>query len=437
MPRPARTTVTLIPLGFLLGIDFLLARSVHAQGFDCLRGGSGCGAVRPRDAGVIDPSSLTRSEVLAVQDALIWTGFYNGLKDGRWGAGTESAIREWRRANGLAPDGGSSRDDFQRLLSQAATARGAVGWRTVTDGQTGATVGYPARFLASRPVQDGTDYGGDAGVDIKIRRYRTSLDGIRASLASMARAPDVVAVTYRLDRPNRQVVSYDVASRATVYVRADRVGEDWVGFVIRVQQMPAYDHMIGALSADFDAAGGTATRPLPSDMPTLGPLVMQAAAARGDPAPDGATPRAAEREPPLKRPWDEPVPRQQVGPPASPPARAARSDTAPVGAFSSRDIASIVETSRGNEIRFARDFKGRSFGADGAFKSASESLLGGGYTVTVDTDGGSVLCELSDPAMLNAAVEWNRGRLVSVSGSIKTTLIGALVLDKGCRVTVR
>lgn len=437
MPRPTRTTVALIPLGFLLGICFPLARSVHAQSFDCLRGGSGCGAVLPRDAGVIDPGGLTRSEVLAVQDALIWTGFYNGLKDGGWGAGTKNAIRDWRRANGLAPDGGSSRDDLQRLLSQATAARGAVGWRTVTDGQTGATMGYPARFVAPRPVQDGTDYGGDAGVDIKVRRYRTSLDGIRTSLASMARAPDVVAVNYRFDRPNRQVVSYDVASHATVYVRADRVGEDWVGFVIRVQQAPAYDRMIGAMSADFDAAGGTATRPLPSDMPTLGPLMAQAAAARSDPAPDTATPRAAEREPPPKRPSDEPVPRQQAGPAASPPARAARPDTALVGAFSSRDIASIVETSRGNEIRFARDFKGKSFGADGAFKSASESLLGGGYTVMVDTDGGSVLCELSDPALLNAAVEWNRGQSVSVSGSIRTTTIGALVLDKGCRVTAR
>lgn len=431
----------MIPLAILLGVGILPARPGRAQSFDCLEGGTGCGAARPRNAGVINPNSLTRSEVLTVQDALIWTGVYNGLKDGGWGANTESAIRDWKRANDLAPDTGLSRDELRRLLSQAAAARGVVGWRTVTDQQTGAVVSYPARLLSPRPVQNGTDYGGDDGVDIKVRRYRTSLDGIRASLASMLRAPDVARINYRLDRPNRQVVSYDVTSHATVYVRADRVGEDWVGFVIRVRQAPAYDHMIGALSADFDAVGGTAAPMLPSDMPTLGPLMAQIAAARSDPAPDtAAPPHTAEREPLPKGVSDEPAsPRRQAGlpTPPTPPARAPRSDAAPTVAFSSRDIVSIVETSRGNEIRFARDFKGRSFGADGAFKSASESFMGGGYTVTVDTDGGSVLCELSDPAMLNAAVEWNRGQPVSVSGSIRTTIIGTLVLDKGCRVTAR
>lgn len=96
-----------------------------------------------------------------------------------------------------------------------------------------------------------------------------------------------------------------------------------------------------------------------------------------------------------------------------------------------------METSRGNEMRFVRDFKGRQFGADGIFKSASQSLMGGGYTLTVDTDDGSVVCEISDPTMINAAVDWNRGQSVFVSGSIRTTIIGNLVLEKGCRVSGR
>lgn len=222
-----------------------------------------------------------------MQDALIWTGFYNGLKDGGWGGNTESAFRNWRRANNVAAANVLSDNELSLLLSQGAAARGAVGWRIITDQQTGAVVGYPTRFVTPRAIQNGTDYGGDGGMDIKVRRYRASLDGVRASLTSMARAPDVAVVNYRLDRPNRQVISYDLTSRSTVYVRADRVGEEWVGFVIRVQQEPAYDHITGALSADFNAAG-IATRLLPSEMPTLGPLMAQIAAARGGSAPTPA-----------------------------------------------------------------------------------------------------------------------------------------------------
>ena len=155
----------------------------------------------------------------------------------------------------------------------------AVGWRVLFDEQTGAAIGYPTQYITPRPVENGTDYGGSDGVEIKVRRYRTTVDGIRTSFFTMGHGAEVARVNYRLDRSNRQVISYDLASSSTVYARADRTGEEWVGFVIRVQQVPRYDHLIGALSADFDASGSIAT-PDVNEMPTLRPLLAKVLAAR-------------------------------------------------------------------------------------------------------------------------------------------------------------
>jgi predicted metalloprotease len=107
--------------------------------------------------------------------------------------------------------------------------------------------------------------------------------------------------------------------------------------------------------------------------------------------------------------------------------------------FTNKDIPTIVETSRSNEIRFNRDYKGKIFSDVLPFTRASETWLGGGYRVGFGSKGmggGGVDCQISDPKVLNEVVEWNPGLMVSVTGRIKTTSMGDLQLEN-CDLVVK
>jgi peptidoglycan hydrolase-like protein with peptidoglycan-binding domain len=121
--------------------------------------------------------------------------------------------------------------------------------------------------------------------------------------------------------------------------------------------------------------------------------------------------------------------------PAAPPALV-QTTTAQRADFSAADISIIAETSKTNEIRFGRDYKGRTFADTMVLANISESLNKGTYRVSLKSNlsfgfGGGVDCKLSDPRSLDIAVNWNKGQRVEVSGIIEDTSLGDLVLS-GC-----
>jgi hypothetical protein len=105
--------------------------------------------------------------------------------------------------------------------------------------------------------------------------------------------------------------------------------------------------------------------------------------------------------------------------------------------FTKGDIPLMVETSRTNEIRFDRDYKGKPFSDVLPFRRALEDFFTKGeYTVSFGRAafGGGVDCSISHPTILNQVVEWSPGALVSVNGTIRTTMMGDVVLDN-CQFT--
>jgi hypothetical protein len=105
--------------------------------------------------------------------------------------------------------------------------------------------------------------------------------------------------------------------------------------------------------------------------------------------------------------------------------------------FTKDDIPLMIETSRTNEIRFERDYKGKPFSDVLPFRRALEDFfVKGEYTVSFGTlpFRGGVECSISHPKVLNAVVEWRPGVLVSVRGIVRTTMMGDLVLDN-CQFT--
>src|SRR5262245_16805917 len=97
-----------------------------------------------------------------------------------------------------------------------------------------------------------------------------------------------------------------------------------------------------------------------------------------------------------------------------------------------QDIQRAVDTYKQNEIRFERDFKGRTIGFTWIFYKASSRLFSNGYRVSFGNNG-DVVCTVQDPKVLDQIVEWNKGQKVSVSGTIDDVTFGTLYLQ-GCTI---
>lgn len=66
---------------------------------------------------------LTLSERAEMQQLLAMRGFDPGEADGRFGAKTRAAIRNFQASAGLTPDGFATETVLLRLRGQSATAR--------------------------------------------------------------------------------------------------------------------------------------------------------------------------------------------------------------------------------------------------------------------------------------------------------------------------
>lgn len=264
---------------------------------------------RAQQAREHDPRSMTRTEVQMVQDALIWTSTYIGLKDGGWGRLTAEAARNWRRANDLRLSETFTEAELTLLFRQAIRARDAVGWTMLQEPHTGAWVGYPARLVAPgerrspNPGVFATAFKrGDGTVELDLMRNGMDLSGVRDFMGLVAQGKGVASVGYRLDREHRQVISVDRHDGFTTYFRFDRLGVEWRGFVVSVQKgRDDLSRIIGAVSAEFSPTGRSVIDD-PFDAPVLGPIVNRL---------------MAPMKPPLVT--AAPPPQQVVATPAPPP----------------------------------------------------------------------------------------------------------------------
>jgi hypothetical protein len=99
-------------------------------------------------------------------------------------------------------------------------------------------------------------------------------------------------------------------------------------------------------------------------------------------------------------------------------------------------IQPAIDTHRANQLRFARDYIGRSIEFIWTFHSVREKTFGSGYVVKVGNGsfGGGVECTVTDQALLDTIVEWNKGQKARIYGVIDhVDLIGDLQL-KRCRI---
>jgi hypothetical protein len=117
----------------------------------------------------------------------------------------------------------------------------------------------------------------------------------------------------------------------------------------------------------------------------------------------------------------------------SQPAKVTKVAKTPTRTYGPSDTTLIVETSRSNEARFDRDFKGETFIGTMAFDGLERELLGSGWRVSFRYGGvfDKVDCRVGDQTA-NGMIDWAKGRQVAVTGTIRTTIIGSIELDD-CR----
>lgn len=210
---------------------------------------------------VYDPKDLTKTERQILQDGLIWSGQYYGLLDGGWGPMTQTALNNWRRGKGLPLVPLLTETDIAGLFVEMLQGRDAVNWTFHNDPVTNARIGYPAKHVVVRadPKEGVTHY---VGQDVQMTVARISGDvadvrGILDVLLAEWRKETAVTVSYRLDKPHRQVLSVDRGGRWTTYTRFDNMGDGrWSGFSLSVAaSRNDLGRLIAETSATFDPTG--------------------------------------------------------------------------------------------------------------------------------------------------------------------------------------
>jgi putative peptidoglycan binding protein len=158
--------------------------------------------------------ALPEADRKAIQDALIWSGHYNGVVDGVFGKRTRDAIIAYQTSLKAQADG--TVDAAQAAAMAAATqkVRAAVKFQVFTDDKTGIKIGAPLKILDKR-VDAGdvrlTKADGSVALDLM------SASGADAKLGAMFAAltadKDSRKITLKLSRPDYFVVSGEEAGR--------------------------------------------------------------------------------------------------------------------------------------------------------------------------------------------------------------------------------
>ena len=156
-----------------------------------------------------------------IQEALIWSGHYDGMIDGRFGLRTLSAIERFQRSIGREPTGTLAADEIELLTERARAAKQAVGFQAYSDPSTGLTIGLPLRLapFAGR-IERGSRFASpDGRVDIELLRFAAGEERLRDLFRRLEKAKPNRHVTYSAAREDWFVMT-GIDGTREFYVRA-------------------------------------------------------------------------------------------------------------------------------------------------------------------------------------------------------------------------
>ena len=207
----------------------------------------------------------------AVQDALVWLGFYNGTNDGGFGKRTRDAILAWQRSVKAKPDGVLDPGLVQTLLAAGLKAREAAGFRAIVDGRTGARIGAPAKLLVRGAK---LDFASDPADDLAALYAKLSAETPARKIAYKAMKPNAFFVLSGQEGGRKFYARYDRQEGADPPIR---------GFLFSYPAEAAalFDRVAVAVANSFEpfpstVSGGAAPPPPPPPAPRATALVVGA-----------------------------------------------------------------------------------------------------------------------------------------------------------------
>ncbi|ACB79556.1 Peptidoglycan-binding domain 1 protein [Methylorubrum populi BJ001] len=238
--------------------------------------------------------ALPEAERRGLQDALVWTGDYNGVTTGAFGKRSFEGIQTYQTRTGTAPTGLLTPPERIALKREAEEARRAARFRIQPDPASGAVVGVPEALLPKKSaLPGGTRWqSADGRVTLDTKSFpqgETSLDALfeRATAAMPGRK-----VTYKLKKPDFIVVTAETAG-GRAYIRYAEGPQGIRGFTL------GYDRALADTVDRLVIAVANTFTPFPDATPAAAAPAAPATAANSAPRPPASGMAAAPALPPL------------------------------------------------------------------------------------------------------------------------------------------
>ena len=214
--------------------------------------------------------ALPDADRRALQEALIWTGDFQGTATGEFGKRTRDALIAFEKRVNNNADGTIDAKELAKLLATAQELKKSVGFAMLSDAASGAQIGVPAKLLPAKGAEAGGQTFASASGDRKLALF--SLRGPDADLTKLfektaAAAPDR-KITYKLTKPDYFVVAGETGA-SKFYTRAARAsggGEAALrGFTITYPLATAkdFEYVALAIANSFNPTPGATAQSAP------------------------------------------------------------------------------------------------------------------------------------------------------------------------------
>ncbi|MDR3497532.1 MAG: peptidoglycan-binding protein [Ancalomicrobiaceae bacterium] len=231
-------------------------------------------AAAPVDAAKIAWDKLSLEDRHAIQDALIWTGDYNGGVDGTFGKGTLDALKSFETKHKLTAAGTVDAGEMKAIVEAGTSARTAAKFTILTDAATGIAIGVPLALVGpATRTEHGTAWTATAK---QFTEETFALAGTDTDLPALfqqmkADTRDGRKVDYSVIRSDWFVVSGQTAARrfyTRVGLNADKQAR---GFTFSYNKLlaTAVERFSVAISNSFDPTGKSAPASTPAKPETV------------------------------------------------------------------------------------------------------------------------------------------------------------------------
>jgi len=204
--------------------------------------------------------ALPETDRRAIQEALMWTGDYNGVVGVNFGKRAFDGIRAYQKKRNSPQTGVLSDRDWAALTADAKRARESVRFATLDDSRTGIRLGAPMRVTErttgtpkSSPIQSTAYQSGDGVLRLDtVGAPLSALDLDQAFAKELAPKPGR-KVTYKFQRPDFFVTSGEEAGRI-FYTRAAKNEKELRGFTFSfpAARRADFERVMLAVANSFD-----------------------------------------------------------------------------------------------------------------------------------------------------------------------------------------